>query len=107
MKLPKRRRTPNEASVERTFLKLMKEMQCETRKMNGLGFADWPDRLVFSPFDNDVRTVWVELKRPGGTTSPGQDSRIAWLRERGHEVLVSEDAHAAAIWVSMCFRASK
>jgi hypothetical protein len=41
-----------------------------TRKMNGLGFRDWPDRECLKPWV--VTPLWVELKRLGETSTVSQ-----------------------------------
>lgn len=68
-----------------------------SRKMNGLGFRSWPDRLfvprkmkrrenpfVLSPF-------WVEFKRPGEEPTPDQARMIKDLRARGETVHVFDN----------------
>ena len=76
----------------------MKESQLEKRlrvkveKLGGLCFK-WvspgkrgvPDRICILP---KGRTVYVEMKAPGGKLSPLQHKRIQELEKRGHEVYV-------------------
>lgn len=64
--------------------------QCKKRGLLSLKLhmrfnRGWPDRLVILP---DNRILWVELKRPGGTTSPLQDKLHKDLQTRGHVVHV-------------------
>jgi hypothetical protein len=64
--------------------------QCKKRNLLSLKLhvrfnRGWPDRLVILP---DRRVLWVELKRPGGTTSALQDKLHKDLRMRGHLVHV-------------------
>lgn len=65
----------------------------ESRKMNGLGFRSWPDRLFLPP---RVRTkkqgaalgrrFYVEFKKPGEESTPDQTRVQNELRERGETV---------------------
>jgi hypothetical protein len=63
-----------------------------SRKMNGLGFNSWPDRLFIPPkktrFGNKF---WVEFKRLGEVPTPAQANMIKDLRDRGETVYVIDN----------------
>lgn len=69
-----------------------------TRKMNGLGFAGWPDRVY--PLPNE-RILWVEFKKPGKLarakrkgerpTTDGQHGVHKLLKKMGQNVKVIDD----------------
>lgn len=64
-----------------------------TFKLKFIGVRGAPDRLLA----RNGRVVFVELKRPGETTSSNQDRVIASLRKAGVEVYVCDnlkDAYA-------------
>lgn len=74
-----------ERDLERYFT-----TQCKKRKLMTLKLAvrfsrGWPDRLVLLP---NGRILWVELKRPGGKTTPLQDKTHKEMLEHGHMVHV-------------------
>ena len=77
-----------EKDIEAKVVKWAKAKGLLVRKMNGMGFAGWPDRLFVG--DNG-RCLWIEFKRPGGKLSVGQQAIIASLHERGHIVFVVDD----------------
>lgn len=54
-------------------------------KFTSPGNAGVPDRIVVMPGN---RIYFVELKRPGGKTSPLQNSQIGKLKSLGCEVFV-------------------
>ena len=60
--------------------------------MNLLGNRSWPDRII--PITNG-RTIYIEFKREGGNVTPLQDDCHRYLRELGHEVLVTSDEYEA------------
>jgi len=60
-----------------------------TRKMNGLGFNAWPDRLVIWPRKN--RQEYVEFKRWGEAPTPQQTDLHKTLREHGCKVHVCDN----------------
>lgn len=78
--------------VEKPVLNWCSRQGVLHRKMNGLGFRGWPDRLFIL---DDGRCIWIEFKRPGGKTTPLQDAIHAKLRALGHEVHVCESKIAA------------
>jgi hypothetical protein len=73
---PKRRgqvkkRTVKEVNIENRFVQEAKKLGCKTRKLNGMGANDWPDRLVMVP-GRPGKFITIEFKRPGGKLSSGQ-----------------------------------
>jgi len=77
-----------EKDIEAKVVKYAKELGCLVRKLSGLGFAAWPDRLFILP---NGRHVYIEFKRPGGKLSPGQSAMVDDLARRGIEVFVVDD----------------
>lgn len=57
----------------------------QSRKMNGLGFASWPDRLVLKP--GVARVLWIEFKRPREKLTPGQALMQEYLKSMGQAVV--------------------
>ena len=83
-------RAPLESSVENPVVAYAKKKGVLVRKMNGLGFRGWPDRLfIFS----GGMTVWIEFKAPGKLKklSANQKEIIAELQKRNHAVYVVDD----------------
>lgn len=62
---------PKEKNIENAVVKYAKANDCLARKMNGLGFRSWPDRLFVGP---SGLCLWVEFKRPGGKVTPLQEA---------------------------------
>lgn len=60
------------------------------RKMNGLGFRAWPDRL-FIPLSKKLRSFWVEFKREGEEPTVLQTKIHQMLRTRGERVEVIDN----------------
>jgi len=95
---------PLEKVVEATFVKEVKRLglPVKLRKMNGLGNASWPDRLIIGP---KKFFMWIEFKRPViGRLSPGQETLFAEMGEIGHEVHVFTDGKLAALAVKYALR---
>ena len=73
------------------------ELGLLSRKMNGLGFNSWPDRL-FTPARKKAHAkrrtpmplLWIEFKREGKEPTEAQAELHAELRERGQEVHVCD-----------------
>lgn len=90
---------PLERVVEATFMRKVKDyrLPVKIRKMNGLGFASWPDRLIIGPRGF---TMWIEFKRPEiGKLSPGQEAMFKEMGALGHEVHIFTDGALAAMAV--------
>ena len=69
------------------------------KKLGGIAFkftspgnSGVPDRLIVMPGN---RVYFVELKRPGGRTSPLQDRQISRLKDLGCRVLVVDSKESA------------
>lgn len=52
--------------------------------MNGLGFRDWPDRLVLPSYTNIP--FWLEVKKPGEEATPSQAKLHEWLRSLAYHI---------------------
>lgn len=80
---------------EAEFLRLIKKhkLPVKTRKMNGLGCRDWPDRLIIGPYQF---TLWIEFKRKErGKVSPGQAILFKELQDMYHVVYIFDDGKEA------------
>jgi hypothetical protein len=106
----RRRRGQKESGIEEGCRLLALAEGWVSRKMNGLGFRDWPDRLFVPPerrprrdargardgMERDAmveraarrRPFWVEFKKPGEEPTPSQWKMIRTLRARGERVYV-------------------
>lgn len=84
----------SETKIEQRCIAHAKALGWTSRKMNGLGFRAWPDRL-FVPRRHSkryrLRAFWVEFKRPGKGPTPAQAQMHLDLRERGETVYVCDD----------------
>lgn len=84
-----------EAAVERAFVALVRRglPLALVRKLNGMGYRSWPDRMVLA---HGV-CVFVELKRPGGrgAVSAAQRHLHEQLRLAGFHTIVADDAESA------------
>lgn len=87
----------SEASIEKSCRDYAHDRSWTSRKMNGLGFRSWPDRLFIPPrvkkqmVNTRGRRFWVEFKRPGEEPTPDQARQISELRERGETVYVLDN----------------
>ena len=61
-------------------------------KFTSPGNSGVPDRLIVMPGN---RMYFVELKRPGGRTSPLQNRQISRLKDLGCRVLVVDSKESA------------
>lgn len=81
---------PRERSIERYFVRKVKEAGGEVRKVKWIGRAHAPDRLVLWPGKDSIH--WsgyhplVEVKRPGEKPRPGQKREHARLAAAGFQV---------------------
>lgn len=76
-----------ERHIEEPCVRRAKKIGLVIRKMNGLGFRSWPDRL----FIGLKRRVWVEFKAPGETPTDAQKLMHKILRACGEEVYVIDN----------------
>lgn len=80
--------------VEGPTVKWCKDRGIINRKMNGLGYRGWPDRMFLMP---KGQVVFIEFKVPGGKCTELQLYVQAKLRKLGYEVHVCETKeHAIA-----------
>jgi hypothetical protein len=73
--------------VELPTTKWCKDRGIINRKMNGLGFAGWPDRMFLMP---KGKIVFIEFKKPGGSCTELQLYVQDKLRKLGYQVHVCE-----------------
>lgn len=85
-----------ESRIERACVDRAKELGWAARKMNGLGFRSWPDRLFIPPRGkaSALESIWVEFKKPGEVPTPDQARMHEDLRARGELVFVFDNRHA-------------
>lgn len=87
-----RKRRALERDLEQRACDLAKSYRWYTRKMNGLGFASWPDREFFGRTQACLLPLFlVEFKRRGEKPTPGQWRMIRDLRRRGFKVFVIDN----------------
>lgn len=85
-----------EVKAEEAFTRSAKELGCLVRKMNGLGYRDWPDRLVVTP---EGLVLWVEFKRAGQDLRPSQQNLREELELRRQPYLLAYSAAQALDWL--------
>lgn len=96
---------PLEKAVEAKFMKLVKArgLPVKIRKMNGMGFRAWPDRLIIGP---KKFVMWIEFKRPEiGKVSEGQEIQFSEMTDMGHKVYVFDDAEKAYLALELGLKA--
>lgn len=82
------------AGVEDPTVRKAKQYGIKSRKMNGVGFRGWPDRLFYSKlFRKGVKGVFIEFKRQGqlDDCTDLQLEIQADLREVGFDVAVFDN----------------
>jgi hypothetical protein len=82
-----------EGSIEKKCCDDARALKVVGRKMNGMGFAAWPDRLFICPPKNKITHFWVEFKRPDEGPTPLQRHVHRDLRRRGQLVFVIDNRH--------------
>lgn len=88
----------SEASIQRAVVTRFRARGGVAIKLSTLGrfgTSGWPDYL----FIKDGRMAFIEFKKPGGKTTPLQDSQIALLRGHGLPVEVFDDVGEANLWL--------
>lgn len=81
-----------EASVENRCVAEMKALGWLGRKMNGMGYKSWPDRLFIPPKKKPkLKPFWVEFKRLGQKPTALQALMHEDLRSRGETVYVIDN----------------
>lgn len=87
-----------EKHVEAAVCRYAKSAGCLIRKMNGLGYAGWPDRLFITA---EGVQFWIEFKAPGKlrNLSSGQEAVIEELRARKQIVYVVDDVEVGKLCV--------
>lgn len=90
-----KQRRGREASIEQKGIDHAKARGWLARKMNGLGFRDWPDRLFIPRVRRPALTrFWVEFKKLGAEPTPSQAKMHVDLRARGETVYVCDNFEA-------------
>lgn len=83
----KREATTEGATVRRA----KEELGIISRKMNGMGFNSWPDRMFMIP----RKPFFIEFKREGEVPTPLQVENHTWLRSLGYDVEVHDNTSKA------------
>lgn len=85
-----RRRKKREVRVEKAATDRARDLGWLVRKMNGLGYAAWPDRLFIGPrrVKKEKRRFWVEFKKVGKDLTEAQRDIKFELEERRETVYV-------------------
>jgi len=87
-----RRPKRKEASIENAVCRWAFRVHgIKSRKMNGVGFNSWPDRMFLLP----RLPLLIEFKREGEEPTPLQDDTHKWLRKLGYTVEVHDNVHTA------------
>ncbi len=89
----KRNPNPLEGDLEESCRQHAKTKGWDSRKMNGLGNRDWPDRMFIPPQLAKPRkkfepVLWVEFKRRGEVPTVKQVKKHVELRNAGQWVEV-------------------
>jgi hypothetical protein len=80
------RDNPLEKTIEDSICnKAREQWKLVHRKMNGLGFNSWPDRLFFIP---GGKPLFMEMKRRGRNPTEDQARLHDQLRALGYDVVV-------------------
>lgn len=83
---------PLERVLESRCVKFARTRGWLARKMNGLGYVSWCDRLFIPPRKTlDPVVVWVEFKRLGDKPTKLQTLHHKELRARGQHVFVVDN----------------
>lgn len=88
-----------ESKVEAHLVKRVKALGGEVRKVQWIGRRGAPDRLVMLPLE--TRTVFVELKRPGGKLEAHQRREHERMHKMGQCVLVLDSIEAVDQWLGV------
>lgn len=76
----------------------------KVRKMNGLGYRSWPDRMFCIP---GGKPFYIEFKAPGKDLEPLQAKLIKELREDGYDVEVHDNKDNAMRAISKRMEAAQ
>jgi hypothetical protein len=77
-----------EITIERQFVSQCESIGIRAFKFELKGIKGAPDRIVFLP---NGKSLLIEFKRPGASTSKHQDEFIDWLNSLGHETIISDN----------------
>ncbi len=85
-----------EGDIEGRVVKWAKKNGWVTRKMNGLGYRSWPDRLFLHRFGV---AAFIEFKRKGKLPTPQQGDMLVDLQKRGFNAAYFDDSDAAIAYL--------
>lgn len=88
--------TPLERTIEDACLRRANKNGWMSRKMNGMGFNSWPDRLFIAPNGDHI---YVEFKRPGQKPTTKQLALHKRMTQQGCTVLVVDNTQDFYWWV--------
>jgi hypothetical protein len=83
----RKKRDPLENAIENSVIKASKKMGLTNRKMNGLGFNSWPDRMFLGKLR---KVLFIEFKRLGKEPTESQAALHTDLRAMGFDVEVCD-----------------
>ena len=78
---------PSESQIEQKFVNWCNDRSLLPVKLNITGRRGFPDRMVLG---NDGKMLFLEFKRPGGSTTKLQKHMIEGLANRGFKAFVVE-----------------
>ena len=84
-----------ERHIEERVIKWAKNQGWRVRKMNGLGYRSWPDRMFIGP----GFVAFIEFKRPKEVPTTLQQRILDELVEFGHNARYFDDSDAAIGWL--------
>lgn len=77
-----------ERHVENSVVRHAKDNNFKVRKMNGMGYRSWPDRMFLY---RKVCMFFIEFKRSGEVPNENQEREITELRRMGFTVYVVDN----------------
>ena len=78
----RRKRKVLERDIEGAFVKKARALGCMCRKLNGMGYASWPDQMVLVP---GGKVLLIEFKREGEELRPAQEDLHTQAKTIGHK----------------------
>jgi hypothetical protein len=78
----RKKRKVLERNIEGKFVKEARALGCLCRKINGLGYASWPDQMVLCP---GGKVLLIEFKRPDEELTEAQADLHSEALKIGHK----------------------
>lgn len=99
-----------ESEIETYFVKVVKSMGGEVRKLKWIGRRNAPDRVAMLPCRTEAfvgDTFWVELKATGKGPTAAQVREHQRMRKRGQQVYVFNSIGGIDKWAHEYVRSRK